>query len=808
MKEHAQVVVIGGGIVGCSLIYHLAALGWHDVVLLERSELAAGSTWLAAGNVDRFDLAPNLVRLRDDSIRLYERLAERSTLRLTGRRTGGIILATGEERLDELKRRAGLARPLGMPHLLLSRREILDHHPLIDAADVVGGLYDPLAGHVDPTELTRALASAAEGLGAETFEQTAVLAMSEGPGGSWLLITDRGEMTADVVVNAAGLWANDVAAMIGQELPVVPIEHQYVVTERIADIRRLDGALPFLCEPGSSFYLRTKDDGLLLGAFETEPKVWVERRDGGSPGLGRNQVEGDPERLSSFAAKAAKRVPCFADVLKKAPVNGPISMTPDGRPLLGPLPGLSNYFVATGFMNGLSLAGGAGKALAEWIIEGEPPLDMFALDVARFGAFAGRQYAERAGKSAYSQHFAIRFPYDRPPAGGPLKRTAIHDKLAAHGAQFDVHYGWERPCWFAASPAERLAVRSFGRTPRHDAVSRECQALRQAVGLADMTSVFAKHVFEGPDAASILDRVLASPLPDRVGTISEGLMLNRKGQVAGLFTVARISNEGFYLLGPATSERVHQRTFEQSIPGEGVLYAPVSVRYGVLGLAGPKARILLARATEEDVSSKVLPNLHAAEIEVAGAPAQVMRFSVTGDLGYTLHLPMEYMATVYEALYIAGQDLGLLDVGMGAIDSLRLEAGLDDLSGNRFGDLLPREAGLETMLDRNKRDFVGRTAVIAQEEQGLTRRRVLAAVDADDTDAIGGEPVYNENALVGVVITGGFGHHARQSLAQILLPVDFAKGGTELAIDILGTRRRAVVLDKPPFDPESQPLSI
>ncbi|MGI9488307.1 MAG: GcvT family protein [Geminicoccaceae bacterium] len=808
LKDYAQVVVIGGGIIGCSLIYHLAALGWQNVTLLEKTELTAGSTWLAAGNVDRFDLSPSLIRLRDDSIRLYERLAERSDLSLTTRRTGGIILATSEARLDELKRRAGLGRPLGMPHLLLSRREILDHHPLIDPAGVAGGLYDPLAGHVDSHELTHALARAAEGLGAEVSEQTAVLAMSQESDGSWLLITDRGEIVADVVVNAAGLWAKDVASMIGRDLPIVAIEHQYVVTEQIDEVQRLDGSLPFICEPDNAFYLRAEADGLQLGAFEAEPRIWNEKDAGLPLGSAEHMIEGAPDRLAPYVIKAGKRLPCFANVPRKAPVNGLITMTPDGRPLLGPLPGLTNYFVASGFMNGLSLAGGAGKALAEWIIEGEPPLDLFALDVARFGAFAGRHYVNSAARDAYSRHFAIRFPHDRPSAGGPLKRTAIHDQLAAHGAQFDVHFGWERPCWFAATAAERLAIRSFGRTARHDAVKRECYALRHAVGIADLTAVFAKHVIEGPDAEAALNHALASDLPKETGMVAEGLMLNRKGQIAGLFTVARISAEGFYLLGPAAFERIHQRRFEYCLPSEGVLYAPVSMRYGVLALAGPKARILLTRVTDEDVSNKALPNLSATEIEVAGSPTQVMRFSLTGDLGYALHLPMEYMATVYEALFVAGQDLGLMDVGIGAIESLRLESGFGGLGGESLSDLYPHEAGLEALLNRDKPDFIGRTALLAQEEQGQMRLCVLAAVEAGNADALGGEPVYCNNAMVGSVITGGFGHHAGQSLAHVLLPSDFAKGGVEIAIDILGNRRSAIVLDTPPFDPKNQPLSI
>ena len=808
MKDHAQVVVIGGGVVGCSLLYHLAALGWQDVVLLEKSELSAGSTWLAAGNVDRFDFSPGMIRLRDDSIRLYERLSERLDLKLATRRSGGIILATSDARLDELRRRAGLARPLGMPHLLLSRREILDHHPLIDPSGVIGGLYDPLASQVDAYELTHALARAAEMLGATVSEQTALLAMSQEPDGTWLLITERGEIVADVVVNAAGLWANDVAGMAGIELPMVAIEHQYFLTESIEAVRSVNGTLPFLCEPDSAYYLRARTDGFLIGAFEAEPHMWNQQDASELHQNGEDTSESPPERLLPYLQKAAQRVPSLEAVEIKPPVRGPITLTPDGRPLLGPHPGFMNYFVASGFMNGLSLAGGAGKALAEWIIEGEPPFDLFKLDVARFGAFAGRNYTRESAKKIYGRHFAIRFPHDRVTAGGPLKRSAIHDKLAAHGAQFDVHFGWERPCWFAITGAERQAIRSFRRTARHEALDRECHALRQSVGLVDLTSVFAKHVFEGPDAESALERALASSLPRRTGELADVLMLNRKGQITGLFTVARIAEEGFYLLGPAVYERFHQRSFEQSLPNEGVLYAPVSVRYGIIGLAGPKARILLSRITEEDVSNRALPNMQSLEIEVSGSPAQVMRLSITGDLGYMLHLPTEYMATVYEALFVAGQDLGLLNVGTAAIDSLRLEAGFDSLEGGTFGDLFPHEAGLDGLVNKAKTDFVGRAALIAQEEQGFFRRRVLALVDSPNADATGGEPVYCNNSMVGSVITGGFGHHARQSLARVVLPMDVAKGDTEIAIDILGQRRNAVVLNAPPFDQDNQPLSI
>ncbi|MGH1477883.1 MAG: GcvT family protein [Geminicoccales bacterium] len=806
MRDHAQVVVIGGGIVGCSILYHLASLGWQNVTLLEKTELTAGSTWHAAGHVSRFDPRPNLIRLRDESVQLYERLAADSDIFFKTHRTGGMILASSEERLTALKLQAARGRSLALPHVVMTRREIVDHHPLLDPTGIVGGLYDPLAGHVDPYDLTHALARAAEDNGAEIEQQTTVMAMSEEPDGSWLIITNQGEIVADVVVNAAGLWANDIMAMIGLELPMVAIEHQYVVTEPIAEIRSASSVLPSFYEPDASFQMRCERDGLLIEAFDGDAQCWA--LDGIPEDYGSDLLPDVPERLKSYLAHAVKRVPSLKGAVLKSPINGPLTVTPDGRPLIGPLPGYCNFYVACGFMDGLSLAGGAGKALAEWIIEGEPPLDLFAVDVTRFGAFARQSYTVATAKEAYRRSFAIDFPHYHLPAGRPLKRSSIHHQLAARGAQFDALFGWERPCWFAQSGKERQAATTLKRGPWFQAVGRECRQLRQAVGIADLTMTFAKHVIEGPEAEASLDHLLASKLPRNIGQISDALMLNRQGRISGLFTLVRISDEGFYLIGPAAAERFHQRYFEQHLAGNGMIYAPVSMRYAVLAIAGPKARILLTRVTQEDVSEKALPHQQMAEIEVAGAPALVMRHSLTGDLAYELHVPMEYQATVYEALFIAGQDLGLIDVGALALDTLALEAGYDRFAGHTISELTPSEAGIEDLVDFNKQDFIGRSALIRGLEDDTTRKRVLLEVDARDADVLGGEPVYYHDIVIGSVITGGFGHNVDMSLAQVLVPIDKAKPGMELSIDILGERRHAKVLEKPPLDPDEQPLSI
>ncbi|MGI9492724.1 MAG: GcvT family protein, partial [Geminicoccaceae bacterium] len=563
---------------------------------------------------------------------------------------------------------------------------------------------------------------------------------------------------------------------------------------------------PFLCDPDASILMRCERDGVVIDAYGDETKYHAAA---GMP----TDVSGDllpkiVERLRPYVTLAAKRMPCLANVELRSPISGPMTVTPDGRPLLGPLPGFRNFFVACGFMNGLSLAGGAGKALAEWIIEGEPPIDLFAVDVTRFGTFARKSYTMATAREAYRRFFTIDFPHHRPAAGRPLKRTAIHDQLTAKGAQFDALFGWERPCWFAQSKNEREAAKTFKRGSWFGAVRRESRGVRRAVGIADLTMAFAKHVIEGPEVEAILDRMLASTLPAVVGKISDALMLDRQGRISGLFTLARISDEGFYLIGPAAAERFHQRCFEQHLPDAGIIYAPVSVRYAVLAIAGPKARILLARVTYEDVSDKALPHQSMTEIEVAGAPALVMRLALTGDLAYQIHVPMEYQATVYEALVVAGQDLDLIDVGALALTSLGLEAGHDHFFSQKITGFTPREAGLEGLINPQKPDFIGKAAMDDGRYAETAHRRVLVEIDADGADVFGGEPVYHDNGVVGSVITGGYGHNVEMSLAQVLLPVELKVPGTRLLIDILGEWRSATVIEGPPLNPDDQPLSI
>jgi dimethylglycine dehydrogenase len=803
MRGQAAVAVIGGGIVGCSILYHLAARGWRDLVLLEQAELTAGVTWLAAGNVHRFDRPAAMIRLRDDSIRLYERLLRGREQSAGLGRTGGIVLATTEDRLLDLERRAGEASHLGLPHLLLNRREIRDHHPLIDLTGVLGGLYDPLCRHVDAYEMTHALAEAARHQGADIEERTEVLEIRAEPGG-WRLVTSQGDLTAKILVNAAGPWANRIALMTGRELPLALIEHQYVITGPIKEVRSIEGHLPYIAEPDAGYYLRREGHGLLIGAFESEPRPWT--LEGVPAGLGQTILQEDPARIAREVGAARRRLPCLADGTVKPPVNGPLVMTPDGRPLLGPVPGQPGLVVAAGFMDGIALAGGAGRALADWLVDGTPPFDLTPLDVARFGAFAGRGYVAAKALECYIEHDAVCYPRQERPAGRPLRRSPIHDRLAAKGAQFGFFYGWERPRWFAASAEERQGVADFKARPWAAAVDRECRGMARGIGLFDLTAMLAKHVIEGPGAAIALDALFASPLPAATGDVRDVLMLNRKGWILGRFSVLRVHENCFYLIGDAAAERIHQRWFEASLPATGLAYASTSVQYAVLGLAGPKARALLARVAAEEVGAEALPEGRALETEVAGAPAQIICQRTFGGAGFEIHMPLAYQGTVYEALDLSGRDLGLVDIGGFALDASRLEAGLGPKGRGSPSDLTPAEAGLEVLVDLDKGAFLGREALLQGTGEASVRRRVLVRVeddsirldtgdDAPGIEVMGAEPVYHDGGVVGEVLHGGYAPNAGHTLARVLVPGPLALPETRLALDLMGKRWSATVLD-------------
>ena len=819
MRDQARVVVIGGGIVGCSVLYHLARMGWSDVMLVEKTELTAGSTWHAAGLLPLFNMSYSVGQLHKYSIDLYQRL-ERETGQAVGfHKTGNLRLATNRERMDEYRHYCGTANTIGVPFELVGPGEIAALWPLVNMEGLVGALFHPHDGHVAPVDVTQALAKGARDRGAEVNRQTEVVAIERSRAGEWLVRTGRGDITCETVVTATGSWARQVGAMVGLDLPTIPVEHQYLVTDTIPELveRRERGLpeLPVLRESDASYYMREERQGLILGPYEKDAPAWAV--DGVPADFGQELLPPDVDRLEPHIEAAMKRVPIFAGAGIKDCVNGPIPYTPDGNPLIGPAHGLPNFWLAEGFSFGITAAGGAGWQLAGWIVEGEPGIDMLAVDPRRFGAYANKHYTRAKNEEAYAHVFVIHYPDEERPAARPARTSPCHDRLAARGAVWGQRYGWERPNWFAPEGMEPRDRWSFRRSNYFEPVGAECRAVRERAGLIDITS-FAKFAVEGPGAEAALDRVLANRLPGKTGRIKLAHVLTGGGGVRSEFTVLRRGPERFYLVSSGAAECYDHDFLLRAVAGRGVgqeagegARADVEVRnittaFGVLVLAGPRARDILSAVTDADLSNDAFPWLTARPIEIGPAPALAMRVNFVGELGWELHHPIEYQNQIFDAIAGAGAAHGLAMCGMRAMDSLRIEK-----SYRMWGQDLTREysafeAGLERFVALDKGDFTGRDALAAQREAGIPQAFVTLAVDAEDADPWGNEPIYCEGAMVGRATSGAFGHGIGASLALGYVARAHAEPGRELEIEILGARRPARVVPASPVDPANERL--
>ncbi len=803
MKSQARVVVIGGGVVGCSIAYHLAHAGCADVLLLERADLTAGSTWHAAANIHAMHPNASVARLQDYSIRLYESLEEETGQSCGLHRCGGLYLATGEDRFDELKVQRSRARYLGQDFEIIGLDEIARLNPLVDTSRVLGGMWGATDGHVDPSGVTLAFARGARTKGVAIERQCPVTGFERRRDGAWNVETAGGTVVAETVVNAAGLWAREVAAMAGYTLPLVPMEHQYVVTGDIAEVAALDGEIPLTRDQDSEFYLRQEGRGLLLGCYEREGVHWSV--DGTPADFGMELLPDDIDRIAVNMEAAIGIVPCFASAGLKRVVNGPMMWSPDGAALVGPVPGFAGHFVAAGMIPGFSQSAGVGWALAEWILEGDPPLDMMPLDVTRFGDWANRTYVLARSAETYGKRFAIAYPGEEREAGRPLKTSPIHDLLEAEGAVFGAAYGLERPLWFAAACEEPRDVPSFRRPNWFEAVGRECRALRRTVGMLEISG-FAKYEVEGPGAEAFLDRLLACRLPRKTGRTVLAPMLNAAGGIIGDFTLTRLSDTLFWLVGAGAAESFHMRHFADLKPENGVDVRCVTLSRAGLAIAGPKARDLLSRLTDEDVTNSGFPFLSARDMELAGMPCRVMRIAFTGDLGYEIHMGAEYQRSIYLALKEAGADLGLTPCGARALDSLRLEKGYGRWGSEFTADTTPFEAGLDRFVAMDKGDFMGREALLKAHNSGPRYRLVTLLVEADDADCTGNEPVLRDGGVVGVVSSGGFGHHVGESIALAFIDPALDSTAGTFEVEILGVMRRARIVPQAPFDPQNERL--
>ena len=800
MSEHAQVVVIGGGLVGCSILYHLTKLGWTDVVLFERDELTSGSTWHAAAGLHGLHDNNNVSKLQYYTMRLYKELEQETGQGCGVFQPGALYLAQTRDREHQLRMQAAKARYFDVEFHEVSVEEAKQLHPLIDFDGIRCVMLEPDGGNVDPSGVTYAYAQGARERGAKIHRFTPVLETNPRADGGWDVVTSTGTVHADVVVNAAGLWAREVASLAGIELPLMTMEHQYFVTETMPEVDGLDFRLPSVADRDGEYYLRQEGQGLLVGAYEKQGKFWAEN---GTPlDFGHELLPDDLDRIEVNIERAMQRVPALASAGIKRVINGPMIWAPDSSALFGPVPELRNYYCCNGIIPGFSQSGGLGMLLAQWIVEGETELDLFPWDLARYDDWATKSFTKARVFDCYTHRFKIHFPYEERDAGRPVRKRPVYDRQQSLGAVFGLNYGWEHPLWYARDGQEAVETYGFERQNWFEPVGEECEALRADVGIIDVSN-FAKYEIKGEGAADWLDTLVANKTPRVTGRSCLTPMLGIRGGIAGDFTITQLDEDHYLMVGSGMAERYHQRYFNK-IPRP----VPVSLKsrtseWAGFNVAGPKARDLLMRLTNEDLSNESFPFMRSRQTTVSGMSAVAIRVSFSGDLGWEIYVREENQLALYDKLLEAGADLGARPVGGRALLSLRLEKGYGSWGREYSPEYWPHEVGLDRLIKLDKPEFHGRDAWLALKEQTPREQLVMLEIDVTNADASGGEPVFlTDGTPVGRVSSGAYGYTVRKSLALAFVKTEFAVPGAEFDVAVLGLPHRARLLDEPPFDPK------
>jgi len=802
MKDSARAVVIGGGVVGASVLYHLAKIGWADALLIEKSELTSGSTWHAAGGMHTFNGEANISRLQKYTIDLYREIERLSGQSCGLHPNGGLMLAANQGELDSLRLICSRARYLGMETEMISLEQALEHNPLIDPSHFIGALWRADGGHCDPSGTTNAYAKAARQLGASVERCTRVLSLAQRRDGTWDVVTDKGTVHAEHVVNCGGLWAREVGHMVGIELPVLAMEHHYLITEDLPELKGRAREIVNTTDYAGEIYMRQERGGALIGTYEPHGIVWspVQTPDDFSMQL----LPEDFERLAPYFEVGFRHFPALGRVGIRKAVNGPFTFAPDGNPLVGPVRGLRNYWVACAVMAGFSQGGGIGLVLSRWMAENDPGQDIISMDVARFGAFATPKYTSIKVPENYSRRFRLTFPNEELPAARPVRRSPIYDRLKAAGACMGANYGLENALWFAPPGVEPIETPTYRRSEAFPVVRAECHAVRSAVGLYETTN-YGKYEVTGRGAHAWLDRVFSSRLP-RAGRLALAPMLNPAGRIVGDLTIAGLAPDRFLIFGSGFAEEFHLRWFWQTEPPPDVFVRSLASTLSGVSIAGPRSRELVQRLTRVDLSPGAFKLFQVCETAVGFAPAILSRAGFTGELGYEIWTTPDYFATLYDDLMDAGRDLGLRLFGGRALSSLRLEKGYGSFQKDFRPDYTVAETGLDRFVDFNKPDFTGRAAALAERAAGPKRRFVILEVAALDAEAIGYESIMKDGAAVGYVTSGAFGHCVGKSLAAGYVPTALARDGERFEIDILGEMRAATVRLEPLYDPQGLKL--
>jgi dimethylglycine dehydrogenase len=817
MKTHVRVAVIGGGVVGVSTLYHLTRKGWTDVVLLERTELTAGSTWHAAGLLPLFNMSYTVGQLHKYSVDLYKRLPAETGQDVSFHVTGNLRLATCRDRMDEYYKYCGTANTIGVPFEVITPAEVKKLWPLAelggsdDTPAIIGALYHPDDGHIAPADLTMALRKGARSAGAEIYEHTEVLGVERTASGEWKLLTNKGELVAEHVVCATGNYARQTGRLFGLNVPAIPVEHQYIVYDESPELKayRNGGGreLAVLRESDKSYYLREERMGWILGPYEKGAPARF--ADGVPDWFGRSLFPGDLERLLPHVEAAQRRVPALENCGIKDIVNGPISYTPDGSPLIGPAWNLPNVWLNEGHSFGITAAGGSGWQLAEWIVEGEPGIDMLAVDPRRFGDYTSKRYVVQKNEETYRSVFTVHYPDEERADGRPAKTSPVYDKIDRLGAVWGQRYGWERANWFAPQGVERKDQWSFRRTNYFEHVGNECRRIRQQVGIIDLTP-FTKHEVSGPGAEAWLDGLVANKVPTRIGRIALCHALTRRGGIRSEFTITKVDEQRFYVVSAGAAERYDSDYLRKALPPDGsVTLRNITNSRGCFVVAGPKSRDVLSKLTDAALDNTAFPWLTGQTLEVGLAvDVYALRVNFVGALGWELHFPIEYAHHLFDALFDVGKEHGIGMVGMRAMESLRLEKSYRMWGSDMTPDYTPFEASLDRFVRLKKGAFIGKEALEKQLSSGVPNRFITLEVHGvTDADPLGNEPLFDRGGrIIGRATSGYYGHCLRKSLAIGYVRADLAAEGTQLEIEILGQRKQATVVRESPYDPDNADL--
>ena len=804
IQSHSKLVIIGGGIMGVSLLYHLTKEGWNDVVLIEKSELTSGSTWHAAGQCPHMLSSLNLAKIHLHSTNLYKSL-EKETGQSTGfHETGSLRLAYKKEDLEWFNYSKGLLDVVGSPSSIISTNEIHKYHPFIKLDGILGAFYTPEDGYTDPTSTTNAMAKGARNGGAKIYRKNRVTDIEQLSTGEWKVITEKGDVVCEHVVNAAGSFCPEVAKMVGlKNVPSINMIHQYLVTESHPEIEKLDKELPVVRDPDSSSYLRQEGKGLLIGPYEKDVATWA--LDGMDWKFDMELLEPDLDRIENHLEKGMDRIPQFKDVGIKRIICGPITHTPDDNFLAGPAPGLKNFWMFCAASIGIAHGGGAGKFMAQWIVHGDSEINMMEFEPRRYMSWVNKEYSIEKSKEQYRRMYVTPMPHDTVEVGRPMKTSGVYQKLKDKGAEYFDLYGWEKPDWFNTDKIKEEL--SYNRNNVFPFIQNECEHVHNHVGVIDL-STFSKYEIKGKDSFQFLDRLCANRIPKKDGSIALGHILNDIGRIQSELTITKIKDDHYYALSAAVSEiRDLDWLNQNKLKDEDVKIENISLEKGVLGIIGPKSRSVLAKITETDLSNENFPWLKSKKIKINNIDVLALRVNYIGELGWELHIPMEKMNDVYDLIMKEGSSENIIDFGTRAMNSMRMEKGYRGWGSELTPEISVVEAGLDKFFNLEKKDnFIGSNAVKERIQSGVSTKLIYLEVDAKDADVHGNEPIYFNSERVGLTTSGAYGHRIKKSLAFAYVKPETAKLGNEFLIDIQGKKIKATIIEEPVFDPLNKRL--